>query len=86
MTERFEANDYYHFILDNETNHEISVTEATELLNRLYRENQGLNEFSNKVFEFVKLLICIALQKRGLTDEENKFLNQMEHEYFYEGE
>ena len=57
MTERFEANDYYHFILDNETNHEISVTEATELLNRLYRENQGLNEFSNKVFELINKTI-----------------------------
>ena len=36
--------------------------------------------------DLVKLLICTVLQKRGLTDEENKFLRRMEHQYFYNGD
>ena len=32
----------------------------------------------------VKLLICIAVNKRGFTDEELKFLRKMEKQYFPE--
>ena len=33
--------------------------------------------------DLVKLMICMCLQRRGLTDEENEFLRRMEHQYFY---
>jgi hypothetical protein len=33
--------------------------------------------------DLVKLMICMCLQRRGLTDEEMEFLRRMEHQYFY---
>lgn len=33
--------------------------------------------------ELVKLMICMCLQSRGLTDKEKKFLEELEHQYFY---
>ena len=36
--------------------------------------------------EIVKLLICIATMKRGHTDEQMKFLKEMENCFFKEGD
>ena len=36
--------------------------------------------------DLVKLMICMCLQRRGLTDEELEFLKRMEHQYFYKGD
>lgn len=33
--------------------------------------------------DLVKLMICMCLQSRGLTDEEVEFLRKLEHQYFY---
>ena len=32
--------------------------------------------------DIIRLLICIAQQKRGFTDEQIKFLNRMEKQFF----
>ena len=42
MTERFGYNNYYKYVVDNEENRDLSVSEAAKILNDLYKENIAL--------------------------------------------
>lgn len=80
MTEKYGYNEVYHYVCDNENQIDLSVREASDIMNELYEENKQL-KFENKTyqnifFEIVETALtdknCRELYCKGILDIFNK--------------
>ena len=83
LTKRYDYSQYYHYVIDTVEGEDLSVREASEIMNTLYEENEQLKKELQRMYDVATLNKAIEVLEnkydKMLSDGSDEVKDAMRH-------